>query len=223
MNKYLDLSGERFGRLTCLEDVGRDEKSKARLWRCKCQCGNEVVVRSINLRSGNSKSCGCLKSDLVSRRNFKHGLSTDELGRETRLYRIWQRMRQRCSDHNCTDFADYGGRGIKVCDDWENYKAFHDWAYGNGYQDHLSIDREDCNGNYEPGNCRWASSIDQARNTRRNHLITYRGRTKTLAEWSEILEIESSLLRWRLENWGIERSFSTPVRAIRRDAKGVVI
>ena len=116
-------------------------------------------------------------------------------------------MRQRCRDVNCTDFPDYGGRGIKVCQEWHDYAVFHAWAMANGYNDHMSIDRQDVDGDYSPDNCKWIAMEAQARNKRNNHKITYNGETKTLAEWAQIIGIESSLLRYRLKHWGIEKTF----------------
>jgi len=121
-------------------------------------------------------------------------------------------MKQRCRDSNSSDYYCYGGRGISVCDEWNDYKIFHDWAMANGYQDSLTIDRKDNNKGYSPDNCRWATNTEQARNKRNNNLITYHGETKTLTEWSLLLGMEGSILRYRLKNWDIERSFTEPVR-----------
>lgn len=210
-SNYKDLKGQRFGRLTCIEDVGRSKRGCA-LWRCRCDCGREAVVVSHSLISGNTKSCGCLASDAVIERNTKHSLSRKN-GKTARLYGIWRRMKQRCLDENCSDYAKYGGRGINVCDEWAgDYKVFHDWAVSAGYDDTLTIERLDVNGGYNPQNCAWIPSADQARNKRNNHFIEYRGSRKTLAEWSEELGMESSLLRYRLKHWGVNRAFNTPVR-----------
>lgn len=145
----------------------------------------------------------------LSERNTKHGLCYGENGKKTRLYNIWVRMKQRCHDINASDFSRYGGRGISVCKEWVNsYVLFYEWSLANGYDDTLTIEREDVNGNYEPGNCSWIPMRDQARNKRNNHFITRNGVTKTLTEWAEILGIESSLLRYRLKHWGEEKTFS---------------
>lgn len=149
------------------------------------------------------------RSELLRQRNLRHGLCLDENGKKTRLYGIWSRMRQRCRDANCTDYPRYGGRGIKVCEEWNDYAVFHAWAMANGYNDSMSIDRLDVNGDYCPANCQWITMAAQARNKRNNHRITYNGEAKTLAEWAEIIGIEQSLLRYRLQHWGVEKTFET--------------
>lgn len=147
------------------------------------------------------------KSPQTSIRNTTHGLCQDESGNQTRLYSLWTRMKQRCSNPNSSDYDRYGGRGIKVCPEWNDYATFHKWCMENNYDDKLSIERNDVNGNYEPSNCCWIPLALQARNRRDSHFVTYEGQTKTLAEWSEITGIESSLLRYRLKHWPIENLF----------------
>lgn len=151
---------------------------------------------------------------ILLKRNTTHGLSRGPDGKIIRLYNIWSRMKQRCHDLNSSDFAFYGGRGIQVCPEWRSdFKSFHDWAHANGYDDSMSIERADVNGNYEPGNCSWISMKEQSRNKRNNHLIAYGGETKTLAEWAEILGIQSSLLRYRLKHWDTDRIFAERMSA----------
>ena len=145
----------------------------------------------------------------LSERNFKHGLSMDSSGKKTRLYTIWIRMKQRCNDASSSDYTRYGGRGICICPEWEtDYKTFHDWALQNGYADGMSIERIDNDGNYVPSNCTWIPMAAQARNKRNSRKITHDGETKTLAEWSEVFGIGSSLLRYRLKHWGKEKTFA---------------
>jgi len=144
------------------------------------------------------------------RRNTKHGFA--KRGSKARLYNIWVRMKQRCFDPNTDDYKRYGGRGVTICEEWLRFQYFHWWAVMNGYEDNLSIDRIDNDGNYEPGNCRWVSTSTQSRNKSNNHPITFRGEMKTLAEWSDILGIESSLLRYRLSHWDIEKAFTYPIK-----------
>lgn len=210
MGKVKDLTGQKFGRLTVLERAKNNTRGQS-MWRCKCDCGNTWTGLGTSLISGNTQSCGCLAREMLIKRNTVHSLHG------TRLYGIWVRMRQRCNDENCTDYISYGARGIAICKDWDDYRSFHRWALANGYKDNLTIERIDVNGNYEPNNCKWISPAAQARNKTNNHKITYNGQTKTLAEWAEILGIKSSLLRYRLRNWGVERAFTTPIRR-QRDA-----
>lgn len=176
----IDLAGKRFGKLLVL--YKSDKKWR---WICKCDCGKLSEHYYYDLLNGYAKSCGCLKKE----RNLKHGQS------QTRLYRIWSKMKQRCYNPNETCYERYGGRGVKVCDEWLNdFECFFDWAYSNGYTDKLTIDRIDVNGNYEPSNCRWADTYQQSRNKRSNRIYTYHGKTLCLADWAKEYGINYSSL-----------------------------
>lgn len=158
-NNRLDISGKKFGRLTVLE-YAFTNKSRKSMWKCKCECGNEIVVSGSHLVNGHTQSCGCLFVETLP--NKKHGM------RKTRLYRIWLGMKSRCFIQSVPCFKHYGGRGITVCDEWkDNFQAFYDWAMSHGYSDDLSIDRIDVDGNYCPENCRWATWSEQRRNQRK--------------------------------------------------------
>ena len=157
-----NITGQRFGRLVVLERAENGNHNQTR-WKCLCDCGNTTIVLGGNLQSGNTKSCGCLGSELTAsgQRTKKHGKTG------TRLYRIWHAMRNRCHATSQDNYKYYGARGIKVCPEWEHdFVAFRNWALSHGYQDNLTIDRIDPNGNYEPSNCRWLSIQDQQRNRR---------------------------------------------------------
>lgn len=136
-------------------------KNHKTYWNCKCKCGKETIVYSDKLKTGHTKSCGCLKRQKTIERNYRHGLYG------TRLYSIWHDMNTRCYYEKTKCYKYYGGRGITICDEWKNnFVNFYNWAINNGYKDNLSIDRIDVNGNYEPSNCRWATMQEQQLNKR---------------------------------------------------------
>ena len=145
MAKALSLEQQRFGKLIVVSKVGTDKRG-CLLWECLCECGNTTIVNGAKLKNGHTRSCGCLARDRSNR--ITHG----ETG--TRLYRIWQAMKNRCLNAKMPAYGYYGGRGITICDEWlHSFEAFRDWALANGYRADLSIDRIDVNGNYEPANC----------------------------------------------------------------------
>ena len=138
----------------------------------------------------------------------------------TRLYKIWADMKQRCNNPNHAKYKSYGARGIKVCTEWKDFYHFREWALCSGYSDILTLDRIDNDKGYYPDNCRWADRFTQQNNTRRNHLITYRGETKTLAQWIVCLGLTRSALSNRLKHgWSIEKALSTPVKAYKERKK----
>jgi hypothetical protein len=204
MPPKVDLTGQKFGLLKVVEEAGRSNAGKV-LWRCVCQCGNEVTVVGGDLRSGRTASCGCGIVKATVARSRTHGQSG------TRLYRIWCAMVTRTTNPNSERYADYGGRGITMCPEWRtSFEAFVR-DMGSTYADGLTIDRIDVNGNYEPGNCRWATYAEQSRNTRRSRRLTFRGQTKTVAEWNELLGLKPGVVLSRIDEcgWSVDRALST--------------
>lgn len=200
----MNLQGKKFAELTVLYECGKD-KNKQVLWMCECSCGNKTEVTSYRLNKGITRSCGCLriKAAVENSKNLGESNKTHGMSR-TRIYKIHRGMKDRCLKPNDMHFHHYGGRGITVCDEWRNdFMNFYNWSMKNGYNDDLSIDRIDVNGNYEPSNCRWATNQEQGRNKRDNRYITYEGETKTLVEWSEIFKIKAGTLIARIDRYGM--------------------
>lgn len=203
--------GKRSGILTAIAICGRQISNNGK-WKnlvlCKCDCGNYTIIELNSLNRQHTKSCGCLY--------HKHDMA------KTRPHQIWASMRKRVHNPNCKAYKNYGGRGIEICQEWDDdtngFVNFWKWAQNNGYSDELTLDRIDVNGDYSPGNCRWTTRIEQARNTRKNLMLTYKGETKCLKEWSEILGINYGTLQSRIcrDKWSVEKAFETPVNANKR-------
>ena len=202
MGKIVDIKGKKFNRLTVLEYVGNSK------WLCKCACGKETIVLGADIRSGHTKSCGCYNSEQAKLRNSTHNKT------KTRLYETWEHIKRRCYSITCNDYKNYGSRGIKVCDEWRNdFMAFYNWAIQNGYDDNLTIDRIDNNGNYEPSNCRWVDRYIQANNTRRNHYYIVNGEKLTISEIARKYNMNYNTLNNRLwHGMSIEDALNTPLR-----------
>lgn len=176
--------GEKYGRLTVLENHHPKDEVV-----CKCDCGNIKISRASNVYFGGTNSCGCLKNE---GNNKRHG------ERYTRLYGIWKGIKERCNTPSNTAYKNYGARGITYCKEWEEYLVFKEWALSHGYTDELTIDRIDVNGDYCPENCRWATPKEQANNTRHNRYLTYKGKTQSIALWSDELGIPKATIQSRL-------------------------
>lgn len=170
-----DITGKKFGYLTVIKQAGRTKNGVVK-WLCKCDCGNQTVVGGWNLRSGRTKSCGCLQKKTVTALATKHSQS------KTSLYSAWASMRQRCRNEKNPNYKNYGARGVSVCSEWSEFEPFMKWAISSGYKKGLTIDRIDNNDGYSPKNCRWVSHRIQANNTRRNIITKVRGEDLTLAQ-----------------------------------------
>lgn len=187
-NGFNDLTGKKYGRLTV---IGLSPKKSGRksFWVCKCECGNEHIVRSDSLKSGNVQSCGCLKEE-----QDKDNLTKNHRHKEshTHLHDTWLRMKYRVSNRND---ERYGGRGITMCDDWFNsYESFRDWAKRNGYDENLTIERVDVNGNYEPNNCTWIPFAEQANNRTTTIWVEWGGRKQNITQWAKELDFNRTTL-----------------------------
>lgn len=194
-------AGERFGSLVV--DGGRgflgEGRRKRAAYECRCDCGERVVIRLKHLRSGHTKSCGCLV--------LRHG------GVGTRLYTIWKGMRSRCETPSSSNYARYGGRGIRVCAEWQHFEVFRDWANANGYRDDLQIDRLDNDRGYEPGNCRWVTPRENTNNRGVTRKLEAFGETKPFGDWArdDRCAVSAKRLNKRIaRGWDAERALCTP-------------
>lgn len=193
----IDFTGQRIGKLLI---VKKSESSDG--WICLCDCGNEIIVKSRELKHKNTKSCGCLNNELLRERNKK--MATHRMS-NSRLYGIWAKMKVRCTKIENKDYDNYGARGISFYKEWESFEPFMEWAMNNGYNEKLTLDRIDVNGDYEPDNCRWITMKEQASNKRTSRYIEVDGVKRTVAEWARIIGVSRQGLRYRLEaGWSIE-------------------
>jgi len=199
------LTGQKFGRLTVIKKIGSNKWRKT-IWLCKCDCGNEKSIIGLHLKSGNTKSCGCVRKETFN--NLKHGMA------KTRFYTIWNGIKKRCNNPKYIEYKIYGGRGIKVCKSWNKFENFRDdmlesYLEHQKNNDYTSIDRINNNGNYCKENCRWATMKEQNNNQRTNRLITYKGKTQNIKQWADELEINYNTLFWRINNWSIQKALNS--------------
>jgi hypothetical protein len=209
--KRIDLTGKRFGKLTVISfNCMRGTRS---YWNCVCDRGNEKAVGSDHLKNGDIVSCGCVQRSTLPPVNKKHEMSN------TRLYTIWALMKYRCCNPSRKEYKRYGGRGIKVCDEWMEFKSFMEWSIANGYSDDLTLDRIDNDGDYAPSNCRWVSRQVQAFNKSTNRYITHNGQTKTITQWASDSNIPYYVLKKRIDvlHWDFERAISEPPRKTKKE------
>lgn len=203
----IDLTGMTFGRLIVIgrsndDYINLSTKKHTRRWICECSCGNKTTVTTPQLTGGRTKSCGCLQRERTAQANTKHG------GRYDRLHSVWANMKNRCYNPNYSEYESYGGRGITVCDEWQNYPSFAEWATNAGYNKYLkrgecTLDRIDVNGNYCPQNCRFVNMYIQANNKMNNVYITHNGESHTIADWSKKLGVKYNSLYYRIKTKGL--------------------
>lgn len=196
-----DLTGLKFNLLTVIKKLDYKDKYGNILWECVCDCGKPRISTTGNLRHEGHKSCGC-----------KFGGRTHG-DWNLRIRRIWMNMMARCYKKENPNYKGYGAKGIIVCSEWHDYAVFKKWAYENGYDDALSLDRFPNNtGIYQPDNCRWATSTEQARNKTNNKFLEFNGLFKTVAEWAEIYGIDQTRVNRRLyKGWTIEDALTKPI------------
>lgn len=200
-----NFKGEKVGRLTIIEYYGISDKKQI-FWRCECDCGNEVFVKTSDLSTGAKKSCGCLQIE-SGKSNYKYGC------RSNRLYHIWKGMKARCYNVNSPAYRRYGARGIIICEEWLNdFAKFQSWALSNGYSQELSIDRINVDGNYCPENCRWATVKEQANNRSNNSFFTVNGKTQTLAEWCEEFNSDRDKVRHYMKKYSFLEALKRGVK-----------
>lgn len=195
MGRKLNLAGLKFGRLTVEKETEKRDGTNV-CWACKCECGNNTIVSTRSLRTGHTKSCGCLQrqtsSENITRVNKRHGKH------DAPVFRVWCSMIARCSYSSQQNYSFYGGRGIRVCDRWLKFENFLE-DMGEP-EPGMQIDRIDPDGDYCLENCRWTSRKQQCRNRRSNKILVFNGEAKCLAQWAEELKIPPSTLSNRIKN-----------------------
>lgn len=199
--------GMRFGRLTVMVDsdpIVNPSGQKSRTLKCLCDCGNTVTVRYSGLISGTTRSCGCLKRENSGKHLLKHGLA------KLPEYKIWKDMRKRCNNENQSHYHRYGGRGISVCKEWDDFEVF--MKDMGTRPEGTTIDRIDNDGGYSPDNCRWVSLKENSRNKEKTRFLTFNGETRCISEWSERLGIRRKLIHERIDQygWSVERALTEP-------------
>lgn len=201
-----NLLSVRSGRLTVISFYDKERNGHKR-YLCKCDCGNYTVVRDTRIRNHETKSCGCISKEHLIEYNTKHGLSNSP------LYIIYQGMMSRCYNPDLDGYHRYGGRGIKVCDEWlSDIENFIKWGKESGFKKGLTLDRIDNDGDYEPSNCRWVTSKIQSRNTVRNNRYSIENETRTLIEWCELHSINYRTVKSRLSRgWSFEDAITREV------------
>lgn len=202
--KFQDLSGQKFNHLTVIEHAGRNHIGK-HIYLCKCDCGNTAILRGEDIKSGNTKSCGCVRRQMTIDKNFKHGFA------HTPMYNVWAGMKERCSRKGNRSYKNYGERGITVSNDWLDYKNFHRDMVAT-YRDGLTLERVDNEKGYSKENCIWANRETQGNNTRRNHFIEYNGETLTISKMARKHNAKPYIVQKRIyTGWSVEKALTTPI------------
>jgi hypothetical protein len=179
------------------------------LWSCVCECGNSKIIRGGVLKNGHTRSCGCLQKESIVLSRTTHGLIKENF----KLYKVWAGIKQRCNNPKSHAYADYGGRGISICEEWsKSFEEFHAWAIEFGFKEGLTIERVRVNGNYEPSNCVWIPKNEQPKNRRSCVIISYKGVTENASYWSEKTKIPSKVITQRIRRgWSVEKTLMTKI------------
>jgi hypothetical protein len=220
-NNVYQKTDQKYGRW-CVLDSPHIRVGEKYYLLCQCECGTIRKILKTSLKSGKSKSCGCFQrevaSTIIAKLTQTHGQS--KKNNWSKEYRCWTCIKTRCINPNSRGYHNYGGRGITICKEWENSFEQFFQDVGIAPSKNHSLDRIDVNGNYEPNNCRWATYQEQMRNIRKNRYLSYKGMTKTVVEWSEILNIKRSTINSRLHSgWDDEKCLSTPVKKVNKHVK----
>lgn len=219
MSKFVDLVGQKFGRLVIAQRKENDRSGTVQ-WLCLCDCGNTKIVRGNDLKRGDIKSCGCLQKEKITARNIdrsKHGHTKNK--KISATYYSWRTMIQRCTNPSATRYRDYGGRGITVCETWRN--SFDNFLRDMGERPSKNqIDRIQNDKGYCKENCRWVTPKTNSGNRRDNRMETYVGRTQCRTFWAEEFNINVGTLIWRLDNgWSIKKAIETPISQTKKKEK----
>ena len=199
--------GDKYGKLTVTEIYKEDERTR---YKCICDCGQEVKISAAyKLYRGYIKSCGCAVGEKCSERNKSNRIYDSK---DYRLLDIWRHMHRRCENPIDISYKYYGNKGIQVCNEWNDFNTFAEWAYRNEYTDDLTIDRIDSNKNYCPENCRWTDCTTQNRNSSHCHYLTYNGVTLSMSAWAERTGLPYSMIKSRLNklHWTVEEALTVP-------------
>lgn len=214
MSNFIDITGKKYNKLTAIDRVENSKNGKTR-WLCLCECGNKTIVSGSNLKNGLVKSCGCL--------SHEHSWNRYVEDNSKRLYSVWCGIKGRCKNKNNPSYKNYGGRGITICEEWENFLTFESWSYKNGYKENMTIERNDVNGNYCPENCCWIPKNKQASNRRTCYKIEYNGQIVNLSDLCEKLGLNYKRVHNRIHKlgWSVEKAISTETYVKRRNKEAL--